>query len=49
MQPGIVSRSSWAVIDDTESVLLDGDKSIWPDGWRVYGNFDIIFGPFSRA
>ena len=35
MQPGIVSRSGWAVVDDTDSVLFDGNTSRWPEGWRV--------------
>lgn len=35
MQPGILSRSGWAVVDDTDSVLFDGNTSRWPEGWRV--------------
>eukprot|EP00662_Eupelagonemidae_sp_cell21_P028239 gene28239-53081_t len=35
MQPGVVSREGWAVIDDTAAPLLDGDTEWPPYGWRV--------------
>ena len=35
MQPGLVSRDGWSVIDDSRSFLFDGDHSFPPNGWRV--------------
>ena len=35
MQPGLVSRDGWSVIDDSRSFLFDGDPSFPPNGWRV--------------
>ena len=36
MQPGVVSRSGYAVINDTSAVLLSksGENNSWPSGWR---------------
>ena len=42
MQPGVVSRSGYAVINDTSAVLLAPNASThWPSGWRRY----VAFGP----
>ena len=35
MQPGLVSRDGWSVIDDSRSFLFDNDSSFPPSGWRV--------------
>jgi alpha-glucosidase len=40
MQPGIISRAGYALINDTSAVLLEPKKSSqtgadWPDGWRL--------------
>lgn len=34
MQPGVVSRSGYAVINDTSAVLLRQEGK-WPEGWRT--------------
>jgi hypothetical protein len=36
MQPGVVSRSGYAVVNDTSSVLFDKttENFSWPSGWR---------------
>jgi hypothetical protein len=51
MQPGVVSRAGYAVINDTSAVLLsNANNSVgWPSGWRVprphpSGNYvDLLF------
>eukprot|EP01050_Picozoa_sp_SAG11_P007674 SAG11_NODE_647_length_7957_cov_2.900903_11_plen_315_part_00 len=36
MQPGLLSRDGWSVIDDSRSFLFDGNSSSFaPSGWRV--------------
>ena len=35
MQPGLVSRDGWTLIDDSHSFLFDRDPSFPPNGWRV--------------
>ncbi len=36
MQPGVISRSGYAVINDTSAVLFDrtNENFSWPSGWR---------------
>ena len=51
MQPGVISRGGFAVINDTSAVLLDKSTpkhAAWPDGWRLPrphapGSYDLLF------
>ena len=39
MQPGLLNREGWHLIDDSGSFLFDGNNESWPPhGWRVKRN-----------
>eukprot|EP01052_Picozoa_sp_SAG31_P009375 SAG31_NODE_490_length_14932_cov_9.350300_12_plen_456_part_00 len=39
MQPGLLSRTGWHLVDDTGAFLFDGDTSWPPHGWRKKRDF----------